>query len=141
MDRSPSKPVRSGQARERHVPLVRVRSRLKCYDSAMRALVVGMVVAMTLGVSACGSDESSDNAPTEDTATDDTAAAEVPDVIGDSVENATATLEAAGFTLRVVQRDGEDLAVTADFLENRVNVAVESDAYGSEIVTEVVSTG
>ncbi len=58
-----------------------------------------------------------------------------------SVEEATATLEAAGFTLRVVQRDGEDLAVTADFLENRVNVAVETQQYGEEVVTEVVSTG
>ena len=100
-----------------------------------------MAMAMTLGVAACGSDDSSDDAATEDTAADDTAAAGVPDVIGDSVEEATATLEAAGFTLRVVQRDGEDLAVTADFLENRVNVAVETQQYGDEVVTEVVSTG
>jgi PASTA domain len=113
----------------------------------MRALViVGMAMAMTLGVAACGSDDSSDDAATEDaatddTATDDTGAADIPDVVGDTVEEATATLEAAGFTLRVVQRDGEDLAVTADFLENRVNVAVETQQYGEEVVTEVVSTG
>ena len=76
----------------------------------MRALVVVMVVAMTFGVAACGSDDSSDEAATEDTAAEGTVAAGVPDVIGQSVEEATATLEAAGFTLRVVQRDGEDLA-------------------------------
>ncbi len=119
---------------------------LKCYDSDMRALVIGMVMATTLGVAACGSDDASDGAATEDTATEDTGGAdsvatEVPDVVGDSVEDATATLEAAGFTLRVVQRDGEDLAVTADFIDNRVNVAVETDSSGAEIVTEVVSTG
>jgi len=107
----------------------------------MRTLVVGIVMVMTLGVAACGSDDSSDDAATEGTAADDTAAAGVPDVIGQSVEEATATLEAAGFTLRVVRRDGEDLAVTADFLENRVNVAVETQQYGEEVVTEVVSTG
>ena len=48
-----------------------------------------------------------------------------PDVIGDSVEDATATLEDAVFTLRVGRRDGEDLPSTADFVEVRVNVAVE----------------
>ena len=31
--------------------------------------------------------------------------------------------------------------MTADFLENRVNVAVETQQYGDEVVTEVVSTG
>jgi ABC-type glycerol-3-phosphate transport system substrate-binding protein len=106
----------------------------------MRVLVVGMVMAMTLGISACGSDDSADDAATDEAATD-TIAAGVPDVVGDSVEDATATLEAAGYTLRVVKRDGEDLAVTADFVENRVNVAVQMERYGGEVVTEVVSTG
>jgi beta-lactam-binding protein with PASTA domain len=69
-----------------------------------------------------------------------TVAVNVPDVIGDSVEEATATLEAAGLTMRIVRRDGEDLAATADFVENRVNVAVETQD-GTEVVTEVVSTG
>ncbi len=100
-------------------------------------------MAMTLAISACGDDSSDDAAtPTTLAATDATAVAvaDVPDVIGDSVEDATATLEAAGLTLRVVRRDGEDLAVTADFLVNRVNVAVETKD-GTEVVTEVVSTG
>jgi hypothetical protein len=49
--------------------------------------------------------------------------ASVPDVIGQSVDDATATLAAAGLTLRIVRKDGEDLAATADFVVNRVNVA------------------
>ena len=96
---------------------------------------------MTLAISACG-DDSSDGAATATTvAAETTTTIDVPDVVGKSVEDATATLEAQGLTLRVVRRDGENLAVTADFLENRVNVAVETQADGSEVVTEVVSTG
>ena len=102
----------------------------------VRALVVVAALAMTLAFSACGDDDSSDDAATEDTV-----AVDVPDVIGDSVEDATATLEDAGLTLRVVRRDGEDLPVTADFVDNRVNVAVETGDDGSETVTEVVSIG
>jgi len=102
----------------------------------VRALVVVAVLAMTLPVSACGDDDSSDDAATEGTV-----AVEVPDVTGDSVEDATATLEDAGLTLRVVRRDGEELPGTADFVENRVNVAVETQDDGTEVVTEVVSIG
>ena len=57
----------------------------------MRALVVVTVMAMTLAISACGDDDSSDDAAAEETLVVD-----VPDVIGDSVEDATATLEEAG---------------------------------------------
>ena len=102
----------------------------------MRALLVVPVMAMTLAISACGDDDSSDDAAAEATIP-----ADVPDVIGKSVEEATATLEAAGFTLRVVRRDGEDLPGTLDFVEDRVNVAVETQDDGTEQVTEVVSTG
>jgi beta-lactam-binding protein with PASTA domain len=95
---------------------------------------------MTLTISACGDDDSATEttAATEATAI---AVADVPDVIGDSVEEATTTLEAAGLTLRIVRRDGEDLPATADFVENRVNVAVETQTDGTETVTAVVSTG
>ena len=93
-------------------------------------------MAIALGISACGDDDSPDDAATEDSV-----AVDVPDVIGDSVEDATATLEDAGLTLRVVKRDGEDLAATMDFVENRVNVAVETQDDGTEVGTEVVSTG
>jgi beta-lactam-binding protein with PASTA domain len=103
----------------------------------MRRLVVVPLVAIALGMSACGDDDDS----SDDVTAEETVVADVPDVIGDSVEDATATLEKAGFTLRVVRRDGEDLAVTMDFIEDRVNVAVETQDDGTEIVTEVVSTG
>jgi hypothetical protein len=103
----------------------------------MRALVVVTVMVMTLPVSACGDDDDS----SDDEATEETVAVDVPDVIGDSVEDATATLEDAGLTLRVVKRDGEDLPSTADFVEDRVNVAVETQDDGTEVVTEVVSIG
>ena len=110
----------------------------KCYDSAMRALLVVTVMAMTLAVSACGGD---DDDSSDDAAAEETVAVDVPDVIGDSVEDATATLEDAGLTLRVVRLDGEDLPGTLDFVENRVNVAVETQDDGTEVVTEVVSIG
>ena len=93
-------------------------------------------MAMTLAISACGDDDSSNDAATEGTV-----AVDVPDVIGDSVDDATATLEEAGFTLRVVRRDGEDVPGTADFIEDRVNVAVETQDDGTEVVTEIVSIG
>ena len=103
----------------------------------MRALLVVPVLAMTFAISACGDDDdSSDTAATEESV-----AADVPDVIGQSVDEATATLDEVGMTLRVVKRDGEDLASTADFVENRVNVAVETQDDGTEVVTAVVSTG
>ena len=103
----------------------------------MRRLVVVPVIAMALGISSCGDDDDS----SDDTTANETVAADVPDVLGDSVEDATATLEEVGLTLRVVRRDGEDLAVTMDFVEDRVNVAVETQDDGTEIVTEVVSVG
>ena len=103
----------------------------------MRSIVVAPFVAVALAVSSCGSDDES----SDDTTTEQSVSADVPDVVGDSLEDATATLEAAGFTVRVVRRDGEELAATADVVENRVNVAVETQDDGTEVVTEVVSTG
>lgn len=94
------------------------------------------MMALTFAISACGDDDSSDDATTEESATVD-----VPDIVGESVADATATLEDAGLTLRVVKRDGEDLPGTLDFLPTRVNVAVETQDDGSEQVTEVVSVG
>jgi PASTA domain len=102
----------------------------------MKPRLVVPVVALTLAISACGDDDSSDDAATEEAV-----AVDVPDVIGDSVEDATATLEEAGLTLRVVKRDDEDLPTTRDFVENRVNVAVETQDDGTEVVAEIVSTG
>jgi hypothetical protein len=108
----------------------------KWYDSAMRTLIVGTVITLALATSACG-----DDSPSNAAATTTTVNANVPDVVGLSVQEATTKLEAAGFTLRVVRRDGEELASTADFLENRVNVATETKDDGTEVVTAVVNIG
>ena len=108
-----------------------------CYNLAMRALVVATVMAFAMTASACGDDDDS----SADTTTAETLGADIPDVVGESVADATATLEDAGLTLRVVRRDGEDLAGTMDFVETRVNVAVETQDDDTEVVTEVVSIG
>jgi PASTA domain len=102
----------------------------------MRRLLVVPMMALTFAISACGDDDSSDDGTTEESATVD-----VPDIVGESVADATATLEDAGLTLRVVKRDGEDVPGTLDFLPTRVNVAVETQDDGTEQVTEVVSVG
>ena len=102
----------------------------------MRVLVAVPILAVTLAVTACGDDDSSDDDDTEQSVSVD-----VPDIVGESVEDATATLEDAGLTLRVIKRDGEDLAGTADFVPTRVNVAVETQDDGTEQVTEVINVG
>jgi hypothetical protein len=104
----------------------------------VRALVVATVVALAMMTSACGDDDDSSSAATT---TAGTLAVDIPDVVGESVDDATATLQDAGLTLRVVRRDGEDLPATMDFVESRVNVAVETQDDDTEVVTEVVSTG
>lgn len=95
---------------------------------------------MALTVSACGDDDDSSAEATEQEASD-TAAADLPDIVGQTVDEATATLEADGMTLRVIKRDGEDLPATMDFLDNRVNVAVETQDDGSEVVVTVINVG
>jgi hypothetical protein len=57
-------------------------------------------------------------------------------LVGLTVAEATRVAEDQGVTVRIVRQDGVDLAVTADFIPSRVNVAVDAD-----IVTEVVSVG
>ena len=104
----------------------------------MRVLVVATVLALAVTVSACGDD---DDASSAQTTAMESLDVDIPDVIGESVGDATAMLEDAGLTLRVVRRDGEDLPGTMDFVETRVNVAVETQDDGTEVVTEVVSTG
>ncbi|MFM8861867.1 MAG: PASTA domain-containing protein [Acidimicrobiia bacterium] len=48
----------------------------------------------------------------------------LPDVVGQTEDDATVALEAAGFTVRVVERDGEMFMVTKDYREDRVNLVV-----------------
>lgn len=45
-------------------------------------------------------------------------------LVGLDEEEAAKVAEAAGWTMRVTERDGESLMVTTDWLDNRVNVAV-----------------
>jgi beta-lactam-binding protein with PASTA domain len=104
----------------------------------MRARVGAIILSLAIMGSACGDDDDSSAA---DTTSAETLDLDIPDVVGEPVEDATATLEDAGLTLRVVRRDGEDLAATMDFVETRVNVAVETQDDGTETVTDVVSTG
>lgn len=99
-------------------------------------MLVLPVMALTFAVTACGDDDSSNDASSTATTT-----VAVPDIVGKTVDEATATLQGAGLTLRVVKRDGEDLASTADYVPTRVNVAVETQADGTEQVTQVVSVG
>ena len=108
----------------------------------MRAFLA-LTVAAALALTACGDDDD-DDASEDSVATEVSQVAvseDVPDIVGAEVEEATATLEDAGFTLRVVRRDGEDLAATLDYVPNRVNVAVETQDDGSEQVTELISMG
>ncbi len=57
-------------------------------------------------------------------------------LVGLSEDEATDAAEACGWILRVVRRDGEDLATTRDFRPDRVNVEVTDGE-----VTAIVSTG
>jgi beta-lactam-binding protein with PASTA domain len=97
-----------------------------------------MLAAAAITLSACGDD---DDAADDTVAPGASVSADIPDIVGVDVEDATATLEEAGLTLRVVQRDGEALPATADHVPNRVNVAVETQDDGTEVVTAVVSEG
>jgi hypothetical protein len=56
-------------------------------------------------------------------------------LVGRPLDEFTAAAEELGGTVRVVEEDGVDLAVTDDFRFNRVNVAVEGGA-----VTRIVGT-
>ena len=70
-------------------------------------------------------------APVTTTTTVDPAA-----VVGRTVEEAERMLTEVGLSLRVVREDGVDLVVTDDYVETRVNVAVDSGT-----VSTVVSLG
>ena len=57
-------------------------------------------------------------------------------VVGMPVDEATKVAEGSGWSVRVARQDGEDLALTMDFLPSRLNVAVEAG-----VITEVLSVG
>jgi hypothetical protein len=97
------------------------------------------VLALGLVAAACGDDEESASTTAETVApADGEEALEFDEsiVVGLSVEEAETAAEEAGFTVRIARQDGEDLALTMDFIPNRVNVEVEDG-----VVTGVVSVG
>lgn len=57
-------------------------------------------------------------------------------LVGMTLEEATAKVEPIGAEIRVIRRDGEDLAATMDYRSNRLNVAVSGD-----VITDVISVG
>ncbi len=67
-------------------------------------------------------DEPVDIRPVDDP---ETALAVLGEYVGLSIEEFTAEAKTLGFETRIVEQDGESLAVTADFSETRVNVVVE----------------
>lgn len=108
-----------------------------------------------VGLAACGDDAPPDStappitepfesgpppassAPSDSGAAAGPSAAEATDaLVGLAEADAEAAAARHGWTLRVVKRDGEDLAATADFRADRVNVEVT----GGEVMA-VVSVG
>lgn len=114
----------------------------KMHPRRRRALLAPIVLALALPAVAvaCGDDDAG-------TRTGAGAGADAPDVtapdtfdesiiVGLPYAEAEAAAEAAGWQLRQAVIDGEDQALTMDFIPNRVNVAVEDG-----VVTAVVSVG
>ena len=55
-------------------------------------------------------------------------------VVGMSYEDAVKAIQDAGFTSRVVERDGEKFAVTMDLQPERINLTVQDDKVTKAIV-------
>lgn len=84
--------------------------------------VLGLLISAALGLTACGDDDGApmNDAPPADSDND------FAEYVGLSVEEAQTKAEQDGRPSRVVRVDGEDLAVTMDFIENRLNFEVEN---------------
>ncbi|MET0459037.1 MAG: hypothetical protein ABW195_07300 [Ilumatobacteraceae bacterium] len=98
-----------------------------------RVLARCLPLAALLTVAACGDDDTTSTVPDTAAAVSSAApATEVPTVesasalvVDKSEADAQAAVEAAGWSFRVVRRDGEDLMATMDLQPERVNVEVE----------------
>ena len=101
------------------------------------AAIVIAVSSLALVGTGCGTDE----AAVSPAGTAETSAA-LPSVesaavlVGLDIEGAIAQAAARGWEVRVMRLDGEDQLGTADYVVERVNVAVDD-----EIVTEILSIG
>jgi hypothetical protein len=104
-----------------------------------RAVTGGLAVVALLVLPACGGDDDDDDGATasaDSTTTAETGedSAEFAAYLGLTVEEAEAMAEDEGRPSRVVSEDGEDLPVTMDFVENRLNFTVE-DGVVVEVTT------
>ena len=95
--------------------------------SKIRRAFVPVVAVLALGagagLSACGGDD--DGPATDPTEVDDVLPFDASIVVGLPFDEASEAAEAEGFVLRIAIEDGEPLALTMDFVTNRVNVAVD----------------
>lgn len=105
--------------------------------SSSRACVSVLVVAVLALGAACSSDDDGDDGGDGTEQSDDEIPADALELVGSDAEDFAVRAEQMGYTVRVVEEDGEDLAITADAVENRLNVAVDSNG----IVTDIKSVG
>lgn len=102
---------------------------------ALVPLVAALALGGGVGLAACGNDDGPNG--TDDTSVvDDVETFDESLIVGLPYDEATEVAEAEGFELRIAREDGEDLALTMDFIPNRVNVEVEDG-----IVTQVLNQG
>jgi hypothetical protein len=101
----------------------------QCMTSPLRTLpALAAAAALTFTVSACGDDDATTTTTTTPaTAGAGASAGSIEDVVGMDVNSAESALADLGYEMRIVRLDGEDLAVTMDYREDRVNVEVEDD--------------
>lgn len=93
--------------------------------------VSAIIALLALVAFGCGGDEGNDNG-TEAPETMTVQCTKPPrerldpaTIVGERLEDASATAEGHGCSLREVIRDGEDLVVTADYVPDRINVETE----------------
>jgi hypothetical protein len=79
---------------------------------------------------------STDGSPGADEPVGELRAKDASVLVGLAEDEAAKVAEGNGWTMRVAERDGEELMVTTDWQSNRVNVAVRSGR-----ITEVLSVG
>lgn len=97
-------------------------------------LVALLALGAGAGLAACGGDDGPDT--TDPAVVDDVLPFDESIVVGLPLDEAVAAAEAEGFMVRTAIEDGEPLALTMDFVTNRINVEVADG-----IVVGVVSQG
>jgi hypothetical protein len=89
------------------------------------AITVAAVFGLGVGVAACGDDAPDDPRATVPADGDEAMAFDDELIVGLPVDEAEQVAEDEGFVFRIAVLDGEDQALTMDFVPNRVNVAVD----------------